>query len=986
MSHHGEGGLIHDHGTHVAGIAAALATDDEGAITFSGVAPKAQIVVFKVFGVDANGNMQGGYDSDIIAALEDALMLGVDVINVSLGWSAALTKHTGNSLMERFDDMVSRVESAGSILVCAAGNEAGAGVGNSTGTNKSTLEHIDNGTVSGPSAYSAALSVASVNNSKRLRKTFFFGGEKIGYNDPINAENPLSSIKRDEAYAYVYCGYGAKGDFSGKKLGGKIALIQRGAGLLFTEKARNAANAGAVAAIIFNNVPGDVNALEKFVIPTVFISKSDGIAMMEANDKEVIITDEIGYAAYPYGGEVSSFSSWGVPADLSLKPDFSAPGGNIYSSTDVRVSKASYAVWSGTSMSTPHVTGAMALLKNCYAEAFEGMTAAAFAQFCISQLMSTSVPLKDADGVYVSPRKQGAGLINVFAASKADIRIIVPGEDRPKLELGDDPAQKGVYTLAFTVKNLSASKLTYDIDAIVLTEKIEEERYLAESAYDITRLCTIQTGQGSSGFTLDAGEEKALSVTVTLGKAAKQYLDKFPSGVYVDGFVRLISKAGLPEETAYSVPFLSFYGDWNTAPMFEEVDYTDVLRDESVGTMTKYPNSAIVYREGMENGFFYLGANPIWDIGGAYIAGRNAISPNDDGFYDTLYDVCLNLMRSAKTVDLCIKDAQTEEIYFQFTQYGAQKALYDQEEEGIIPLFFFWQNGKEAWAGTDQNGQLLTSDTECIVTVSAALGSDRYVSDANKNDAWSFPITIDLQAPEVISAGRVRNNNKTELALGVTDNQFVADVSIYDGAYNMIGGKACAEINARAVSELVFDITDVPDGGIYIVATDYAWNQAVYYFTGEGPLQTVSPTPPPAFSLGSALVDGSPYVLDGGYLRGVAEETTALALLLNFKEGFPIQIVDEKGNEVPSGAAFIGTGYRVRLMDGNIVLDEAAVAVMGDLTGDGRINALDIAQVQKHLLRMETLAGAYHAAADMNGDFAVNSMDIGVIQGILLGK
>ena len=68
---------LSDHGTHVAGIAAANKVEGSEVV---GVAPDAQIMVMKVFG--DNG---GAFTMDILAALEDALMLGADVVNLSLG-------------------------------------------------------------------------------------------------------------------------------------------------------------------------------------------------------------------------------------------------------------------------------------------------------------------------------------------------------------------------------------------------------------------------------------------------------------------------------------------------------------------------------------------------------------------------------------------------------------------------------------------------------------------------------------------------------------------------------------------------------------------------------------------------------------------------------------------------------------------------------------------------------------------------------------
>lgn len=111
---------------------------------------------------------------------------------------------------------------------------------------------------------------------------------------------------------------------------------------------------------------------------------------------------------------MSDFSSWGIPGSLELKPEITAPGGNIYSLQN----GGGYQNMSGTSMASPQVAGMAAVVAQ-YVRANKltektGLTARALAQ---SLLMSTAVPMYQDYGEgkygYYSVMQQGAGLANV---------------------------------------------------------------------------------------------------------------------------------------------------------------------------------------------------------------------------------------------------------------------------------------------------------------------------------------------------------------------------------------------------------------------------------------------------------------------------------------------------------------------------------------------------------------------------------------------
>lgn len=181
---------------------------------------------------------------------------------------------------------------------------------------------------------------------------------------------------------------------------GKIAVVQRG-GLNFGTKAENASKAGAAACIIYDNVNGAIinAALESFFIPTVTVTKIAGAKLAAASEKKVSFSKEnYGLVDNPIGGGVSSFSSKGPAPDLTIKPEISAPGGNILSS--VLGAADAYEVYSGTSMATPHMAGEAALLRQYLEKNYPNITGEDLGDLVNSLLMSTAVPSVEPDGTY----------------------------------------------------------------------------------------------------------------------------------------------------------------------------------------------------------------------------------------------------------------------------------------------------------------------------------------------------------------------------------------------------------------------------------------------------------------------------------------------------------------------------------------------------------------------------------------------------------
>ena len=491
-----------EHGSHVAGIAAANRFIRQGtdyvsaadAVGTQGNAPDAQILTMKVF-----GKLGGAYDSDYMAAIEDAIVLGCDAVNLSLGSSAA-----GFTTSEDYQELLDYLAETDCVVAMAAGN-AGYWAARAAGPVPNLyVEDVNFQTAGSPSTYTHAFAVASVDNDGSVGPSLRVDGNRFGYGDGTDGWNePLATLDttgEGTEYDYVFLdAIGLETDYTGIDVTGKIVFVSRGE-TNFADKANVAFDMGAIATIIYNNEPGTINMVMSGYYeeaPCALITQNSG-KLVRDHSTAAATADGVTYytgkitvdrqlSANVEGSDfysMSSFSSWGVPGDLSLKPEITAPGGNIYSVNGAVPETNQYEMMSGTSMATPQITGISALVQQVIREkglSQTGMTDRALTQ---SLLMSTAVPLKDANGRYYSILQQGAGLVDVLGATAADSYVTVDGQSdgKVKAELGDDPARTGVYTFSFHLNNLSGQEKVFELSADLFTQDTFMDYANAEAA------------------------------------------------------------------------------------------------------------------------------------------------------------------------------------------------------------------------------------------------------------------------------------------------------------------------------------------------------------------------------------------------------------------------------------------------------------------------------------------------------------------------
>lgn len=806
-----------DHGTHVAGIAAGKTVDADGNVTFAGQSPEAQLAIFKVFSDSTNG----ASTDTILAALNDALLLDVDVINMSLGSNGGFGREAEGDLTTKYYDLV---KASGILLNCSAGNSYSSSQGGAHG-DFTSVSDPDTGIISSSSSYDAALSVASVNANETA--AFLIGEGRVPYNDVSGHSftQLLLGNETSKTYEYVMVpNNGDVADYQGLDVTGKIAVVMRG-GLSFEQKQLNAAAAGAAGCVIYNNRDGYLlnMSVENYKIPTVCISLSNGQMMADETEKKLTVSStEKGYVA------MSDFSSWGPLPSLSLKPEITAPGGNIYSSLPF----AQYGYMSGTSMASPYLAGVAAAALE-YVNTLMPGASDTDKQILVNRLlMSTANVLYDEEGVAYSPRKQGSGMVNLAAATTTPAYLYVRGQEKTKIELGDDADQLGVYKLSFVVKNLTGSALSYDVNTQVQTESTTTDGlYIAQKGYALSAdTSAIKVSGGSlSGttVTVPAKGETTVTVTVRLSDADREYLAKFPNGIYVEGFVELTNN----DDPALSVPFLGFYGDWTKAPIMDSTDYWETL-DGSASQAQAYMNTA--FSSSSENTVdTYLGDNNYTSV--PYLADRNAISPNNDDFMDSLTGIYTGLLRNTKSLKYTITGANGQVYYSKDCEYVG-KSIYSYDYYRIVPAGVDAEyDGIEPWYGTDAHNAKLPNNTKATVTIEATLPYGDGVG-TNQKSSWSFPITIDTEEPHADNLKVTESEGRYYLSLDVSDNQYVAAVVFYNikNSEMLYGMQGFGEDKPGVTSHVSeYDITGFGET-FGMIVHDYAGNSKVYTVRAPG--------------------------------------------------------------------------------------------------------------------------------------------------------
>ncbi|TFU30304.1 YSIRK-type signal peptide-containing protein [Streptococcus acidominimus] len=727
------------HGMHVSGIAVGNPTklDSSGEYIY-GVAPEAQLIFMRVFSDTKPGTNASIY----VRAIEDAVKLGADSINLSLGGANGSLINAGSAL----DAAIERAKKAGVIVVIAAGNDGTFGSGHAN----PLAENPDYGLVANPSTASGAISVASYNNSTITSEmvSMIPSDASPEKKVPVIVSETAKEFEVGKAYEYIYAGLGKEADLNSIDLTGKIALIKRGE-ITFVDKINNAKAKGAVGVVIFNNQEGanismSLDAASK-EIPSAFISLEAGEELLKGN-YQLQFNKHMGMVPNPNAKELSDFSSWGLSVDGELKPDIAAPGGGIYSA----INNGKYDSKNGTSMATPHVAGVAVLLKQYLINKFPTKTPEELERLIKHLMMSTATPhFNEETKAYTSPRQQGAGLVNTHAATTKDL-YVTGKNDYASISLGNVDSK---FRLSLLLHNISdqAKTLTYVTE--LTTDTVVDGRItLAPRFLDQIKGETI---------TVQANSSKEITIDVDARRFHEELLKEMPNGYYLEGFVRFLDA---DNQEAVSIPYVGFKGEWQNLPILEKSIY-DLLKENQNG----------FYFERTEEGAA-LGnsdATALVTDASEYVHSRNArsdrdimilgsqlglkgsallqldktgnirlaFSPNGDENQDfiALKGVFLRNYRNLVASVYAADDTSLSNPLWQSVGVEGDKNYYSGDERNPKSTIV----SETVWTGVDQNGvDLPDGDYQYVV---------RYfpMVPGAKDQMIQFNVRLDRQSPEI---------------------------------------------------------------------------------------------------------------------------------------------------------------------------------------------------------------------------------------------
>jgi subtilisin family serine protease len=455
------------HGTHVAGIAAGVANTLANTLgverTIAGVAPRAHLLNYKAFYSNNTPFSGSAFGVELIAALEDAVSDGADVINNSWGGRGSV-----NPWADPITIAADAAADAGVVVVFSAGNSGPNP--NTAGSPSYSDKLIAVGAVTTPETIAAGLveaiapeGVPSSIQAKAFGRAAFGPPIEIG-----SLIGPATYRPAGEGEALLACAPLPEG-----QLAGQIALIERGA-CTFSLKVFHAQEAGATAAIVFNSAEGGEGLIsmgpgeraDEVRIPSVSVARSVGLGLLDwlaqHGDAALVQIDGRPRVIGQSQDVLAGFSSRGPSFQGSLKPDLVAPGVGILSSGFAEggggAQHLGFGISSGTSMAAPQVAGAAALLRQLN----PGWTTADVK----SALMATAIPDVWLDQERTQPAsvlERGAGRIDVVAAANPGLLF-----DRPSLSFDNLLAVSGQPSGAsatIVARNSSGQRQSYQLSA-----------------------------------------------------------------------------------------------------------------------------------------------------------------------------------------------------------------------------------------------------------------------------------------------------------------------------------------------------------------------------------------------------------------------------------------------------------------------------------------------------------------------------------------
>jgi len=762
------------HGMHVGGTVAANGDEENGGL--KGVAPEAQLLALKVFGNDPG--FPSTFGDIYVKAIDDAIKLGADVLNLSLGSTAGFVDPEAPE-----QSAIKRAVESGILVAISAGNSDmfGSGVFYPYASNQ------DYGVTGSPSVTNESVGVASYENTKmQVQSLDYTMGEEEGSAFYLLANSADPTNYTENTVELALGGLGKPEELA--NVAGKFALVQRGA-IGFVDKAKNAQAAGADGIIIYNNTTGIINMASDaaITIPQIFMSKADGdllaAALTAGTAVHVTFNGESTVIDNPSAGSMSSFTSWGPTPGLDFKPEITAPGGQILST----LNNNQYGIMSGTSMAAPHVAGGSALILQRVDEEFNriGKDRVTLAK---NLLMNTSKPVELGEGEFVSPRRQGAGMMQLANALSTDVVVKNKATGEGKVALKEINDNEFSFTLE--AENYSDEAVTYNVNVDVQTDAVTTVSGVKITAPNLIGSFVITEDiiiTNDSTVTIPANGKVELLITVNVAEIDTDLDTMYPNGYFIDGYVTLTdANEEISGNVPLSVPFFGFNGSWDDAPLFDSYAWD---------SMTYYGYSQLLF----DDGYLLTGTTSE-----GYDPSKFAFSPNGDNWMDSVTPL-FTLMRNAKEIKVNVLDKDKKFLRTIRTSYNQTKNYGDSATNPGYKLNF-----SNSWNG-QVNGKNV-ADGQYYLEVEGVI--DFAGAEWQSVD---YPIYVDTVAP----VGTFTLNKATsEVGLTATDTNGIG-VSYWEVVVNgeVVSGNI-APTEVKQIPKLKFKETDTVEVNVF----DFAGN------------------------------------------------------------------------------------------------------------------------------------------------------------------
>ena len=506
------------HGSHVSGIVGG----NGGGIR--GVAPGVTFGAYRVFGCN------GSTSSEIIVeALERAYADGMRVVNQSLGSGRQWPQYPTAQA-------TSRLAAKGVVMVASIGNNGPGG---------SSPDALF--AAGAPGVGANVIGVASYDNAQQ---SFTVTGVPYGFNTatgapaaPITGSLPMAKTGTT-ATTNDGCSPLAAGS-----LAGTAALIRRGT-CSFYIKAANAQAAGAAAVVLYNNQAGALNptvaGTPAITIPVVAVTAAQGATLdglIAAGATTLNWTSA--YVSYPFGtgGLISGFSSFGLAADLTFKPNLGAPGGGILSAYPLE--DGGSAVLSGTSMSSPHVAGGVALVMEARRDIGSSQMRARLQNSADPKNWSGNPALGFLDHTH----RQGAGMLDIMGVIGSKT-LVSPAQ----LAVGESDSGAKTFTINVDYEGKSRTGVTYDISHVEALATGPNTQ--SGASYNITGVFSAPASVVFSVPSVTVPRNGRASFNVTIDANPD-----LPERSIYGGYIVLTPRDG---SAVYRVPFSGFKGDYQS--------------------------------------------------------------------------------------------------------------------------------------------------------------------------------------------------------------------------------------------------------------------------------------------------------------------------------------------------------------------------------------------------------------------------------------